>query len=122
MTTPTQEQQVYYDLIIDFWPYLKNRFTADQVTEEMVQVCNELLSNIASCTKVVKPLVDLYKGFYSVTRPDGWVAILLGSAKTVHNWLHKVKNSRNLGVTACVNNAMSRYHHKIVEIIELLGA
>ena len=87
------------------WPYLKERHLEPvHVTADVIAACDAMFEGIANCPATVKPLTDAYQGFYSVTRPDGWFKLLLGSVKTFYNWMHDAES--NWGTKICVNGVM----------------
>lgn len=123
MAAPTKaEQQAYYDAIIEEWPHMQSRFSAEQVTEEIINAYNEMLSGFADCTRLVSSLLSAWQsfGFYGIKRPDEWRSIFMKSAKSVKKWVKESKAIRNASVATCLSIKKGIARNKISEMLDYL--
>lgn len=100
----TQEmKQGYIDVIHKIWPNVLNRYSADDVTEEVAEIIDTVLNSITNCSNGMALVHELFEDFYMPFKINKWRTLIKEAFDVFSDWLDALEENRKYKV--CVTNA-----------------
>lgn len=96
-------RQGYIDVIHKIWPNVLDRYTANDVTDEVADIMDTVLNSIVSCSEAMALIHELYEDFYMPFKINKWRTLIKETIDVFSDWLDALEENRQYKV--CVTTA-----------------
>lgn len=100
--TPEMRQN-YIDVIHKIWPRVMDRYNANDVTDEVVDMMDTILNSIAECSKAMEIIEEIYDEFYMPFKINKWRKIVSGALDVFEVWIKDLETHKRYQI--CITSA-----------------